>query len=889
MSLVVTFPGAERTSVEELGGKGASLVRMAAAGLPVPAGAVLTADFFAPWFGELQETAAWTALVRSEPEAWSVGCSELRRIAMELGSSAGQRYALDELRRGLLALGAGALFAVRSSSPEEDLATASFAGVYETRLGVRATELEAAIRSCFCSALDERVLVYKRARGFDVFAPRLAVVVQRQIASEAAGVAFSLNPLTNDYDEAVVDANWGLGESVVAGLASPDHFVVDKLSGQIVDKKLGAKQLSIWLETDGGTVRRHAHRSSEPSLGDEQVVELARLVVRVERLYEQPTDIEWAWAEGGLCLLQARPITSWVPLPPEMLTTPGERRRLYADSALSQGLVINQPISQLGLSWLHGIFYVGLLRGFLGIDDFTPGGGMLFTAGSRLYLNISNLMWLGMTPKRMAAQNASFDSLLADTLATVDPERYRASRRPSWFRLRLLMALPKGLWALRGAFMFALRVLLTPESARRSLAARVEELQAELADGLDYGLPLEQFARRYTARLGRELPRTLVALFAGLVSPDFLVRRRSDELRALAARLRRGLEGNIVVEQGLALYRLARLLEPGEFADLGALAQRIEKRTLSAEFLSEWDDFQHRFGCRGPHEMDLSSPRYGDDPTLALEQMSYMVASEHGFDPAAAHRRNLESRRRAYAELLGRLGWFRRVLLRRIHRMIGLYGGTRDTPKHLVVALTFAIRKRALLEGRRLVEQGRLDDAQQIFDLTFGDLDLAGRDPSLDLRALCAQRTRFETRLAAQVAAFPQLIDSRGRIPRPPARETVPGELAGMPVSPGVVTGPVKVLRSPREKPVSEGDVLVAYTTDPGWTPLFVNAAAVVLEVGGVLQHGAVVAREYGKPCVAGIDRVLSRLRDGQRVEVDGTAGVVRLVATTGESGRSAE
>ena len=126
---------------------------------------------------------------------------------------------------------------------------------------------------------------------------------------------------------------------------------------------------------------------------------------------------------------------------------------------------------------------------------------------------------------------------------------------------------------------------------------------------------------------------------------------------------------------------------------------------------------------------------------------------------------------------------------------------------------------------------------------------------------------------------FPQLIDSRGRILRPPPRDAKPGELVGVAVSPGSVTGPVKVLRHPREKPIDEGDVLVAYTTDPGWTPLFVNAAAVVLEVGGILQHGAVIAREYGKPCVAGVDRVMTRLRDGQRVEVDGTAGVIRLVA----------
>ena len=192
--------------------------------------------------------------------------------------------------------------------------------------------------------------------------------------------------------------------------------------------------------------------------------------------------------------------------------------------------------------------------------------------------------------------------------------------------------------------------------------------------------------------------------------------------------------------------------------------------------------------------------------------------------------------------------------------------------------LTYAIRKRALTEGTRLVTEGRLDAAEDVFDLTFRDLETAARDPALDLRGRRAERTRFARQLAAQVTEFPQVIDSRGRILRPLPREGRPGELVGMAVSPGAVTGPVKVLRNPRDKPVEQGDVLVAYTTDPGWTPLFVNAAAVVLEVGGVLQHGAVIAREYGKPCVAGVDRVVSQLRDGQMVEVDGTAGVIRLV-----------
>jgi pyruvate,water dikinase len=879
MTLIVSFPGTEQTTLVEVGGKGYSLIRMVEAGLPVPPGAVLTTAFFAPWFNKIQASETWTAFVDAHPDEWPTLCNELKALSHTLPLSATQRQALDNLHKSLSAVGDNVLLAVRSSSPEEDLASASFAGGYETRLGVRSADLEGAVRHCFASGLDERVQVYKRQHGFDILSPRIAVVIQQQIDSEVAGVGFSINPLTNDYDEAIIDANWGLGESVVAGLASPDHFVVNKVSRQVEDIKLGGKQVSIWLG-GRGTVERERYRSADLTLNENQLGEIIDVLCRIEQLFGQPMDIEWAYANSQLYVLQARPITTYVPLPPEMLTKPDERRRLYSDAGLSQGMVINEPISQLGLAWLQDMLYASLLKKILGIEDFTPAGGLVFSAGCRFYMNVSNLMWLGMTPKAMAKNVASYDALVAEVLANIDPKQYRAVRRPPWVRLRLLLALPKALWMMRGFLWKPLVAFLTPERAWRAYQRKVDAFEVEMTENINYDLPLDEFARMYSQlTLWEMFNLTIPTLVAGLVSPNLLILRRSDEARVLAEKLRRGLTGNLVVEQGIALFRLAKLLDRPDFDDLAGLAERIEKREMTTEFLSEWDTFQRRFGCRGPHEMDVASPRYADDPTIALQQMSFMAVDEAGFDPEVAHQRNVEERRRAYEALLRRWGWLRRALLRRIYQLIDLFGGTRDTPKHHAVMLTYAIRKRALVEGKRLVNEGRLDAAEDIFDLTFGDLEAAAREPELDLRKLRAERTRFAKQLAAQVMAFPQVIDSRGLILRPPPREGKAGELVGMAVSPGSVTGPVKVLRNPREKLVEKGDVLVAYTTDPGWTPLFVNAAAVVLEVGGTLQHGAVIAREYGKPCVVGIDRVMMKLHDGQRVEVDGTAGVIRLLS----------
>lgn len=875
-----------RENMDDVGGKGANLGELRGSGLPVPPGFVLTTAGYRLFVEANALQDQILSLAAASPNGGRPANDD-DAASIEIGKlfETGEipvdvAVAICTAYNGVPGEGRTAV-AVRSSATAEDLPEASFAGQQETYLNVRGTEeLLEAVKKCWASLWTTRAIAYRRRLNIAPGAVSLAVVVQQQINSEVSGVGFSLNPLTNDYDEAVIDANWGLGESVVSGRVSPDHFVVDKIGRQVLEKKLGAKQVAVWAGPDGGTVERQDHRSAEFALSDAQLGDLTDAMCRIETHYGAPMDIEWAYAGGELYVLQARPITAYVPLPPEMMTEPGERRRLYADAALSKGLTTNEPISPLGLSWIEHM-YAPLMSNLLGMN-LSPAGGLVFTAGSRLYMNVSNFLWLGMSTKAMARSAAQTDTLLGQILANIDPQQHRAATRPRWLRLRLLLLAPKLLWMLRRPLWNTLWNLLTPESARQAYRKEIDAFASEMTKGLDYDLPLEQFARLYTHRVWREMGEvTMPALLVGLISPAFLIPRGSKDARALAPKLRQGFTGNLVVEQGVALFRLAKLLEPAEFADIDSLAERIERREMPPEFLSEWETFLRRFGCRGPHEMDVASPRYADDSTLALQQMSYMTVGESGFDPEAAHQHNVEERRRAYEELLTRLGWLRRVLLRRVRRLGESFGGARDTPKYHAVMLTHAVRKRALIEGGRLVREGRLDSAEDVFCLTLDDLETAARDTVLDLRRLSKERTRFAEQLATHVTRFPQVIDSRGRIFRPPPRHEEAGEFVGMPVSPGTATGPVKVLHNPRDKPVHKGDVIVAYTTDPGWTPLFVNASAVVLEVGGVLQHGAVIAREYGKPCVVGIDRVTTKLRDDQIVEVDGTTGVVHLLSSS--------
>lgn len=874
MSVILTFPGTFEASTDQVGGKGGSLIRLAAAGLAVPPGAVLTTAFFTAWLDEIMASPSWAALDAAAPEDRVAACRELKRLAATLPLTGAQEHALTALRREL-GTADDEFLAVRSSAPEEDSMSASFAGLYETRLGVRARDLETAVRDCFASTLDARVLTYKREHGLDPFSPRVAVIVQQQVDSDVAGVGFSLNPVSNDYDEAVIESSWGLGPSVVDGRVSADHFIVDKASGRIVAETLGEKTLSVRLDPAGGTIERREDRPAERTLDDRAVAEITSTIVRIETLYDCPVDVEWAYAGGAFHVLQARPITTYVPLPPELLTVPGERRRLYMDGALSKGLTMNAPVSVLGLDALHRSVTT-IIESWLGPIRRGPSseGGLLLVAGARMYMDLSSILWLA-TPGMLAKGSAPNDTLMSRILAGIDRERYRSAARPPWAGARLLWLVPRLLWGLRGLLWSSIKAAAAPERAYRAYRRTVENVDTAVRDLGREDLPVDELQRRSDRHFVETFDTLMAAVLVGQWSPRMLVRRKSPEEQRLAEKLERGVPGNVVVEMGSALHRLARLVDPSDFDDLSRLVDRIEQRQMPRPFLNAWDDFVARYGCRGPQEMDIASTRYADDPRLMLGQMAQMAVAD-GLDPEALHGLQARERQEAYEALMRRFGPLRRTLLRRLYRLNELFAGSRDTPKYFAVLGNYVLRRRALAVGQRLVEAGRLDAASDVFDLKFDELRAALDDATLDLRSLREDRVRFTQKLRAHVRVFPAVIDSRGRILRPEAPAAEPGLLRGMPVSSGVVSGPVKVLHRADEKPVERGDVLVAYTTDPGWTPLFVNAAAVVLEVGGVVQHGAVVAREYGKPCVVGIDRVTDRLRDGEIVEVDGAAGTVR-------------
>ncbi|MEZ4812870.1 MAG: PEP-utilizing enzyme [Caldisericia bacterium] len=337
--------------------------------------------------------------------------------------------------------------------------------------------------------------------------------------------------------------------------------------------------------------------------------------------------------------------------------------------------------------------------------------------------------------------------------------------------------------------------------------------------------------------------------------------------------------GNVTMEMGFSMYDLSRFDEVKKSRDYSEFIKGLEEKTFSSEFMKLWEEFMKKYGFRAPMELDVASEKPYENPKMIFDQLKVMAESDDPeADPRKVFEKSVQKREQAFKELnriavkIGKAKKFEKAYSVLVSHMY-----YRESHKYWIVWAMAIFKNEILKAGRKLVTDGRLDHPNQIFDLKIDEIDKVLADKKIDIHAIRKYNTRYTSRIS-HIKRFPAIFDSRGRIinPRPPEGDK--DLLVGDPISPGKVMGKVKVLSSPFEKPLHPGEILVARSTDPGWTPLFVNASAVVLEMGGMLQHGAMVAREYGKPCVSGIGLASERLKDGMMIEVDGSAGTVRVL-----------
>ncbi|KNC79273.1 hypothetical protein, variant [Sphaeroforma arctica JP610] len=721
-----------------------------------------------------------------------------------------------------------------------------------------------------------------------------------------AGVAFSANPLNSDLDEMVVDSSWGLGESVVDGSIMADRFIWDKLGSVVLETKIGNKERERRVCASGGGVEElqvSEERAGQTTLSEDELLSLAKLVSSVEAAYGKPVDVEWAYTQQGeLKLLQARPITTIFPLDPAMLTKPGEPRRLYFDFHIASDATTIHPFTHMDLDAYWEVWTKATGFGDISHPPDDSGDHLFFNGATRQYINVSATSRLGYSPSTMTKEYEQIDLYAASILKGKEATnpKYKADKLPddvtfanAWWLFRRMplwhMYIMKNKFKANPVQCGSeLRLLLT--TARADMKAIVAKGPTSQGGLIEY---VNALARAAFPALDLQCAGAFLTLSVFKELGRQNKAGETQQIRDEAAAMMLGYKGDPLMEMNIAMYHLAQSLPVELWAEyddkLDDLSDRIQRNVesrastgdkLPAAFITSWKAFMSDFGYDGTDQLFVSSPRYHEQPVLLLQKIRHSAGTDVK-DPEQAM---LQARDRRQAAQKAQLDaakanakWYKSTVQAVLKRNEALdeVMWIRNSPKLFQSEILSAVRTGVLVCETQLLEANRLDEAGDVFHLKLSEVDRGLCCPELDLRYLIAPRKAQYLR-TKRAGMTPFLVDSRCRILKPDVKEQQPGTLVGMAIAPGVATGRLRILKSPSEK-IGRGDILATVVTDPAWTPLFIGCAAVVLQVGGALQHGALCAREYGKPGVSCID--MADLTDGMMVSVDGNTGVVTILA----------
>ena len=755
---------------------------------------------------------------------------------------------VDAVLAAYRGLGGGPV-AVRSSSTAEDMPEASFAGQQDTILDVVGDEaLLAAIHQCWRSLDNERTVAYRAAQGIASDDLGMAVVVQRMIDPSAAGVMFTANPITGTRSQTVVDAVPGLGTGVVDGSMDADHYL---LPG-------------------------HGPLPDHGCLSSEQLLELWRAGRRLQRQLGRPQDIEWAYdADGTLWLLQSRPITTLFPLPPHRLDP-----RVYLEAGHMQGL--RRPVTPMGMSVLQEV----TRRWLESLDLKGSMDEMVAAIGGRLYLDLTSFVRHPRLRSRMPEMMKIYGPGVSRGIRHVlDDPRYEARQAEpmikAWPMARLIVA------GAPSTIVATVRALARPAGARARAFRDLESARlVPRLEPADAAARIAHAAQMQDADMMAPMMRSLPPLWASLVArgvADGLLRGVSEpgELDSI----QRGMPYNVTTEMDLALWSVAE--SAGQHRELllntapAVLAARFRNGELPEFGLTAFLD---QYGVRGAAEVDVGVARWAEDATAVFAALAgYLQVTDPEQAPPARFARAANEAEASLDQLIGRATRTRPLraalagfLLRRARALAGL----RELPKLIWLFPLAEVRRQLLAAGAELTAEGRLGEAADIMYLTLPEATEAAH--GADYRDLIAER-RAEHERESGRRQIPGLLLSDGTIPDAMPDDTAteygPDVLVGLPAAAGTATGTVRIVHHPAEARIQPGDILVAPTTDPGWTPLFLTIAGLVTETGSPIAHGPTVAREYGIPAVICVPNATSRLVDGQTVTIDGATGLVRIEA----------
>jgi pyruvate,water dikinase len=867
----------DATMLAAVGGKGANLGELSRiSGIRVPEGFCVTTDAYAEVIGR---NAQLTGLLDELSRLGAADVAGIRtsseRIREAIESTPVPAAIAEQIGVRLDELGASDAYAVRSSATAEDLPTASFAGQQDTYLNVIGTEavLEH-VRRCWASLFTERAVAYRLQHSIDHREVRLAVVVQRMVFPEVAGIMFTADPVTSNRKAVSIDAGLGLGETLVSGLANADNYTVQ--DGAILRRAVAAQAITVRAVPGGGTeeVAIEPERQGTQKLTDAQILRLAGIGRTIEAHFGRPQDIEWTLAGDRFAVVQSRPITTLFPIPGPQ----DGKNHVYMSFGHQQ--MMTDAMTPLGMSFFQNQF-----------AD-TP----LIEAGGRLYIDmapdLASLTGRRIVQATMKSIDPLIDSAIRDLMKrdgfmknlSRDGERYlKLNGGGGYFTWRLPVEGVKLYRSNNPDAVTALRAEhdATLERIERQLGALSgDELFPAILDALNPEMKDEVID-----------PRSMAVVYVGMYALNWVNKHMEKWLAVKGAGdvLLTSVANDVTADMGLALLDVADTVRnhPAVLAALPTLTDSDFFAELSP--LEGGDavarsirDFLRLYGMRCSGEIDVTRPRWSEAPTTLVPMILSTIRNlEPNARAARVERisRETEEFRANLLERLERLPGGRRKATKTSRMITRLrnFSGYREYPKYLMMRHYWIIKQSLLREAARLVDEGVVERVEDVYYLSFEEFREAVRTRAVDAGLIARRRREFE---AWERLTPPRVITSAGEVPAGTYdRSRVPeGALAGVPVSGGTVEGRARIVRDLADAALETGDILVATFTDPSWTPVFLSVKAVVTEVGGAMTHGAVVAREYGLPAVVGVDGATRLIRDGQRIRVNGTDGYVELL-----------
>ncbi|APB82207.1 phosphoenolpyruvate synthase [Bacillus amyloliquefaciens] len=753
-------------------------------------------------------------------------------------------------------------YAVRSSATAEDLPHASFAGQQDTYLNITGVDaILQHISKCWASLFTDRAVIYRMQNGFDHSQVYLSVIIQRMVFPQASGILFTADPMTGNRKLLSIDAGFGLGEALVSGLVSADCYKVQ--DGKIVDKRIETKKKAVYERREGGTETREIDLGQQKiqTLTDEQILQLARIGRQIEAHFGQPQDIEWCLDRDTFYIVQSRPITTLYPVP----EANDQENHVYISVGHQQ--MMTDPIKPLGLS-------------FFLLTTAAP----MRKAGGRLFVDVTHQLASPNVREVFLKGMGQHDPLLKDALMTII-ERHD-----------FIKPIPDKTAPIPGKGNADM-----PDQAEndpaivsdliKSSQASIEELKQNIQT--KSGSDLFRFILEDIQELKNILfnPKSSVLIRTAMDASSWINEKMNEWLgeKNAADTVSQSVPHNITSEMGLALLDVADVIRP--YPEVIAYLENVK----DDHFLDGLVKFQggrethdaiyaylNKYGMRCAGEIDITRTRWSEKP-IALVPM--ILNNLKNFEPNASQRKFEQGRQEALKkeqELLDRLkqlpdGEQKARETKRMIQIIRNFSGFREYPKYGMISRYFVYKQALLKEAEQLAKAGVIHEKEDIYYLTFEELQEVVRTNELDYQIISTRKGEYKV---YEKLSPPRVITSDGEIVTGEyKRENLPaGAIAGLPVSSGVIEGRARVILNMEDADLEDGDILVTPYTDPSWTPLFVSIKGLVTEVGGLMTHGAVIAREYGLPAVVGVENATQLIKDGQRIRVHGTEGSIEIL-----------